>query len=100
MMVELYVDLLFLSQPPPHMALVDSMGFGWSLGFAPYNERWKHLRKLFHKHFQPSAVPQFRPKKIKAAHSFLRELLDSPERFHEHMQLWVYAFRSGCKKSG
>jgi len=63
------------------------MGFGWSLGFTPYNEWWKHSRKLFHRHFQPSAVPQFRPKKIKAAHGFLRKLIDSPERFHEHMQL-------------
>jgi hypothetical protein len=42
---------------------------------------------LFHRHFQPSAVPQFRPKKLKAAHGFLRKLIDSPERFHEHMQL-------------
>lgn len=66
------------------------MGFGWSLGFTPYNEWWKNSRKLFHKHFQPSAVPQFRPKKLKAAHGFLRQLIDSPERFHEHMQLWVY----------
>jgi cytochrome P450 len=63
------------------------MGFGWSLGFTPYNEWWKHSRKVFHKHFQPSAVPQFRPMKIKAAHNFLRRLLDDPERFHEHMQL-------------
>jgi cytochrome P450 len=66
------------------------MGFGWSLGFTPYNEWWKHSRKLFHRHFQPSAVPQFRPKKIKAAHGFLRKLIDSPERFHQHMQLYDY----------
>jgi cytochrome P450 len=63
------------------------MGFGWSLGFTPYNEWWKSSRKVFHKHFQPSAVPQFRPKKIKAAHGFLRKLIDAPDRFHEHMQL-------------
>ena len=68
-----------------------SMGFGWSLGFTPYNERWKHSRRMFHKHFQPSAVPQFRPKKIKAAHGFLQKLLVSPDRFHEHMQLYVLA---------
>jgi len=75
------------SDRPRLPMMVELMGFGWSLGFTPYNEWWKHSRKLFHKHFQPSAVPQFRPKKIKAAHGFLRQLIDSPERFHEHMQL-------------
>jgi hypothetical protein len=65
------------------------MGFGWSLGFAPYNEWWKNSRRLFHKHFQPSTLPQFRPKQTKAAHGFLQKLLDSPERFHENMQLYV-----------
>jgi len=75
------------SDRPRFPMIVELMGFGWSLGFTPYNEWWKHSRKLFHKHFQPSAVPQFRPKKIKAAHGFLRKLIDSPELFHEHMQL-------------
>ena len=67
------------------------MGFGWSLGFTPYNEWWKNSRRLFHKHFQPAAVPQFRPKKLKAAHGFLQKLLDAPDQFHEHMQLYVPA---------
>jgi cytochrome P450 len=75
------------SDRPRLPMMVELMGFGWSLGFTPYNEWWKHSRRLFHKHFQPSAVPQFRPKKIKAAHGFLQKLLDSPEHFHEHMQL-------------
>ncbi|KAI0064948.1 CyP450 monooxygenase [Artomyces pyxidatus] len=63
------------------------MGFGWSLGFTPYNEWWKHSRRLFHRHFQPSAIPQFRPKKTKAVHDFLRRLADTPGDFHQHMQL-------------
>ncbi|KAI0293502.1 CyP450 monooxygenase [Multifurca ochricompacta] len=75
------------SDRPRMPMMVELMGFGWSLGFTPYNDWWKHSRKLFHKHFQPSAVPQFRPKKIKAAHGFLRQLIDSPADFHEHMQL-------------
>lgn len=66
------------------------MGFGWSLGFTPYNEWWKHSRALFHKHFKPTAVAQFRPKKLKAAHAFLRRLLDDPKDFHRHMQLYVH----------
>ena len=68
------------------------MGFGWSLGFTPYNEWWKNSRKLFHRHFQPSAVVQFRPKKLKAAHDFLRRLLDDPKNFHPHMQLCAHMF--------
>ncbi|KAF8259814.1 CyP450 monooxygenase [Lactarius quietus] len=75
------------SDRPRLPMMVELMGFGWSLGFTPYNEWWKNSRRLFHKHFQPSAVPQFRPKKIKAAHGFLQKLLDAPEHFHEHMQL-------------
>ena len=72
------------------VAEVARMGFGWSLGFTPYNEWWKHSRALFHKHFKPTAVAQFRPKKLKAAHEFLRRLLDDPEHFNEHMQLYVF----------
>ena len=71
------------------------MGFGWSLGFAPYNEWWKNSRRLFHKHFQPSTVSQFRPKQTKATHGFLQRLLDSPEHFREHMQLCVPALIPG-----
>ncbi|KAH9043963.1 CyP450 monooxygenase [Lactarius pseudohatsudake] len=74
------------SDRPRMPMIVELMGFGWSLGFTPYNEWWEHSRQLFDKHFQPSAVPQFRPKKLKAAHGFLQRLLDSPEHFHEHMQ--------------
>lgn len=71
------------------------MGLGWSLGFAPYNEWWKNSRRLFHKHFQLSTVSQFRPKQTKATHGFLQRLLDSPERFREHMQLCVPALILG-----
>ncbi|KAH8977577.1 CyP450 monooxygenase [Lactarius hatsudake] len=75
------------SDRPRMPMIVELMGFGWSLGFTPYNEWWKHSRQLFHKDFQPSAVPQFRPKMLKAAHGFLQRLLDSPEHFQEHIQL-------------
>ncbi|KZV77325.1 cytochrome P450 [Peniophora sp. CONT] len=75
------------SDRPRMPMLCELMGFGWSLGFTPYNEWWKHSRALFHKHFKPTAVAQFRPKKLKAAHKFLRRLLDDPTHFHEHMQL-------------
>lgn len=63
------------------------MGFYWSLGFTPYNDWWKNSRKLFHKHFNPSAVVQFQPKKLKAAHDFLRRLVDAPNDFRDHVKL-------------
>ncbi|KAI0050530.1 CyP450 monooxygenase [Auriscalpium vulgare] len=75
------------SDRPRMPMMCELMGFDWSLGFTPYNEWWKNSRKLFHKHFQPSAVPQFRPKKTKAVHDFLKRLADTPDQFHNHMQL-------------
>ena len=66
-----------------------SIGFGWLLGLTPYNKRWRHSRRLFHRYFQPSAVPQFCPKKIKATCRFLQKLLDSPDSFHALTQLYV-----------
>ncbi|THH13120.1 hypothetical protein EW146_g7061 [Bondarzewia mesenterica] len=72
----------------PRMPMLNElMGFYWSLGFTPYNDWWKHSRKLFHKYFQPSAVVQFRPKKLKATHDFLRHLLDTPKNFRDHVKL-------------
>ncbi|KAF8259817.1 cytochrome P450 [Lactarius quietus] len=75
------------SDRPRMPMMVELMGLGWSLGFTPYNEWWKNSRRLFHKYFQPSTVPQFRPKQTKATHGFLQKLLDSPEHFHQHMLL-------------
>lgn len=72
----------------PRMPMMNElMGFYWSLGFTPYNDWWKNSRKLFHKHFNPSAVVQFQPKKLKAAHDFLRRLVDAPNDFRDHVKL-------------
>ncbi|TFY83920.1 hypothetical protein EWM64_g94 [Hericium alpestre] len=72
----------------PRMPMMNElMGFAWSVGFTPYNDWWKHSRRLFHQHFNPSAVERFRPKKLKATHAFLRRLADKPEDFRDHVRL-------------
>ncbi|KAA1467206.1 CyP450 monooxygenase [Dentipellis sp. KUC8613] len=72
----------------PRMPMMNElMGFYWSVGFTPYNEWWKHSRRLFHQYFQPSAVVRFQPKKLRATHNFLRRLADSPEDFRDHVRL-------------
>ncbi|KAF8262178.1 hypothetical protein EI94DRAFT_1603497, partial [Lactarius quietus] len=69
--------LSIYSNRPCLPMMVELMGFSWSLSFMPYNEWWKNSCRLFHKCFQPSAVPQFCPKKIRAAHRHLQKLLDT-----------------------
>jgi cytochrome P450 len=67
--------------------LCELMGFGYSLGFTDYGQYWKDARRLFHQHFSPTAVVQFRPKQLKSSHLLLRNLLESPERWTDHLAL-------------
>ena len=49
--------------------------------------------------YNPLQFPNSARKRIMAAHGFLQKLLDSPERFHEHKQLYVPAFSHTMSKA-
>ena len=59
-------------------------GFGWGIAFQRYGTPWRDCRRAFHTEFNPESVKQFRPVEERAAHQFLRNLLDRP-RWQELM---------------
>ena len=65
------------------------MGAGWSMGFSPYGATWRRRRKAFHEHFHPNIVSKYQPIQAKAAKTFLRRLLASPDDFMDHMRQYA-----------
>jgi hypothetical protein len=54
-----------------------------------YGNTWRVHRRLFHRFFNISAVEQVDDKIHKAVNIFFRRLSDSPERFLNHVHLYV-----------
>ncbi|THH14926.1 hypothetical protein EW146_g5474 [Bondarzewia mesenterica] len=68
----------------PKMAVI--VRLGWSLGFVPYGQRWRDMRKAFHQYFHPTATLQYHPIEERATVELLKRLLDTPEDFIEHLR--------------
>jgi hypothetical protein len=68
---------------------MSSLDFDWSLGGLPYGAKWRSVRKSFQKYFHYEAVKQFEPLELTAVHSYLQDLLTSPEEFNKHTRQHV-----------
>ena len=63
-----------------------SLGMDWVTGFIPYGARWRTLRRGLHAYFHPAASKAYRPLEQRAVHRLLRNLLQSPENFSQHLR--------------
>ncbi|KAF8874938.1 cytochrome P450 [Infundibulicybe gibba] len=52
----------------------------------PYGSRWRHHRRLFHKHFHMNTVPKHFPAQTRGTKRFLFRLLKSPQEFRDHIR--------------
>ena len=57
---------------------------GWIMGFVPYGDRWRDMRKAAHQSFNPEAVKRFGEVEVEAAHELLRRLVKKPDAFLDH----------------
>ncbi|KAJ3505494.1 hypothetical protein NLJ89_g7384 [Agrocybe chaxingu] len=62
------------------------VGWSWLFGFMAYGEPWRERRRLFQQHFHPNEIKIHQPREVEYTHKMLRRLLDSPERFMEHIR--------------
>ena len=53
----------------------------------PYGEAWRERRKLFTQYFHPNNANVYQPHELEYTRKIVRRLLDSPERFMEHLRL-------------
>jgi cytochrome P450 len=63
-----------------------SLRMDWVTGFIPYGARWRSLRRGLHAHLHPAASKAYRPLEQRAVHHLLRNLLQSPEMFAQHLR--------------
>ncbi|KAH9044125.1 cytochrome P450 [Lactarius hengduanensis] len=74
------------SDRPSLVALNTILGMDWATGFIPYGARWRSLRRGLHAHFHPAAAKMYRPLEQHAVHRLLRNLLQEPESFSQHLR--------------
>ncbi|THV04845.1 cytochrome P450 [Dendrothele bispora CBS 962.96] len=72
------------SSRPVRTMVSDLMGWNWMFSSMKYGPAWKQHRKLFLKHFPINTTTPFHPLQTKEAHVLLRNLLQSPDKFHFH----------------
>ncbi|KAF7976439.1 hypothetical protein HWV62_6871 [Athelia sp. TMB] len=66
--------------------LSELMGWGHNLVFAPYGDRWRAARKIFHQEFNSQAVRQYDSRLEQATLDLLRRLSYSPDEWYHHLR--------------
>ena len=61
-----------------------SVGWNLGLGYAPYGERFKEFRKMFHQTIGKRSLPDFAAVQERENGLLLLRLLQKPEAFMEH----------------
>ena len=51
-----------------------------------YGDKWRDHRRMFHQYFQPSVVPNYRPKIALETRKFIGRLHNSPEDWLRHVR--------------
>jgi hypothetical protein len=54
------------------------------MGFIPYGQKWRDVRKAFHAYFHLEAAKKYEPLEMLSVHSLLRNLLETPGDFLQH----------------
>ncbi|KAH6879360.1 O-methylsterigmatocystin oxidoreductase [Coprinopsis sp. MPI-PUGE-AT-0042] len=66
--------------------VIDMTGGPWSFVLKPYNTEWRDSRRAFHRFFNHTQVPQFRPVVGDEITRLLGHLLSTPEAFGDIMK--------------
>ncbi|KAH6917895.1 cytochrome P450 [Coprinopsis sp. MPI-PUGE-AT-0042] len=78
---------IYSSRPRATM-VVELMGWTYAFGLLPYGERWRFLRREFHRFMSPTAVLGYRQIQQNSVYSFLNNLLETPDSFSTHLRLF------------
>ncbi|KAF5360782.1 hypothetical protein D9756_004595 [Leucocoprinus leucothites] len=66
--------------------LNELIGWNWNFCFMPYGQRWRERRRVFTRHFSPSALQWLHPVHTQHSRILLRHLLSSPNEFRAHLR--------------
>lgn len=73
-----------------HLMSLFSVGWDRGLGYAPYGERFREFRRMFHQTMGPRALHELFPLQEEETPRLLLRLLEEPEKFIEHARQYVH----------
>ncbi|KAI0028105.1 CyP450 monooxygenase [Vararia minispora EC-137] len=74
------------SDRPALTALREYLGFTYMIAFMGYSPRWRAMRKGVQEYFHHQAARAFEPIEESSVHSMLRDLIESPNNYREHIR--------------
>ncbi|KAG2111960.1 cytochrome P450, partial [Suillus discolor] len=63
-------------------------GFGFNTILMRYGARWRRQRRIFHQAFKAEAALCYRPMQRRKAEQLIRDMLDTPEEFLNHVHVF------------
>ncbi|KAG1807819.1 cytochrome P450 [Suillus subaureus] len=75
----------FLADRPPMIAAGEMLSGGMSVGFAPFGDRFRRMRRALHSHLQPKAAEAYQPLQTSHAKNVVLGVLDNPHNFRHHV---------------
>ncbi|EMD40157.1 hypothetical protein CERSUDRAFT_151145 [Gelatoporia subvermispora B] len=65
--------------------MVTLIGWNWTLGAMEYGQKWRRRRRIFHQHFNQTAVRQYKPQIRLFSRQLLKRFYEEPEEFEHHI---------------
>ena len=59
-------------------------------GVMEYGQKWKERRRLFHQHFNPNAIQEYKVVQQRRVREFLKDLFQEPEQYGKLTRQYVY----------
>ncbi|KAG1831216.1 cytochrome P450 [Suillus subalutaceus] len=75
----------FLADRPPMIAAGELFSGGMSIGFIPFGDRFRRMRRALHSHLQPKAAEAYQPLQMSHAKNIVLGVLDNPHNFRHHV---------------
>lgn len=72
---------------PYSIMLHELWGVEWAIPAMNYTDRWRDTRRVFHRHFSPSAIGVAQSSIIETTQKLLTRLHEAPEGFLDHTRL-------------
>ncbi|KAG2039358.1 cytochrome P450 [Suillus americanus] len=74
-----------LADRPPMIAAGELFSGGLSIGFIPFGDRFRRMRRALHSHLQPKAAEAYQPLQMSHAKNIVFGVLDNPHNFRHHV---------------
>ncbi|KAG1741451.1 cytochrome P450 [Suillus paluster] len=78
-----------LADRPRMVAAGEIFSGGFSIGFAPFGERFRRMRRALHTHLQPKAAEAYQPLQMSHAKHTVLDILDDPYNFQNHVTTYA-----------